>query len=85
MDLQLMAFMVIAGVILGCSLMVMLARDIVHSALFLAVAFSGIAALFILLEAEFLAAIQLMVYAGAVVVLMLFAIMLTKREVEEAI
>jgi NADH-quinone oxidoreductase subunit J len=85
MDLQLLAFAAIAGVILGCSLMVMLAREIVHSALFLAAAFSGIAALFILLEAEFLAAIQLMVYAGAVVVLMLFAIMLTKRESEEAV
>lgn len=82
MVFETIAFLVLSIIILGSSLMVMLSRDIVHSALFLAGAFAGVAALFILLESEFLAAVQLMVYAGAVVVLMLFAIMLTKREKE---
>ncbi|MEK6978245.1 MAG: NADH-quinone oxidoreductase subunit J [Candidatus Hydrothermarchaeota archaeon] len=82
MVFEMIAFLALSVIVLGSSLMVMLSRDIVHSALFLAGAFAGVAALFILLEAEFLAAIQLMVYAGAVVVLMLFAIMLTRREKE---
>jgi NADH-quinone oxidoreductase subunit J len=77
--MEIIAFGAIAALILLSSLFVVLSRDMVHSALSLALAFVGIAALFILLEAEFLAAIQVLIYAGAVVVLMLFAIMLTKR------
>lgn len=77
--METVAFGAIAALILLSSLLVVFSRDMVHSALSLALVFVGIAALFILLEAEFLAAIQVLIYAGAVVVLMLFAIMLTKR------
>lgn len=61
------------------SILVLETREIFHSALFLALMFVCVAGLFILLNAEFLAAIQILIYAGAVIVLILFAIMLTKR------
>lgn len=80
MNLELATFLSIAFIIIVSSILVIKAKEIVHSALFLALTFVGVAALFITLEAEFLAAIQVLIYAGAVVVLMLFAIMLTRRE-----
>lgn len=80
MNLELPAFLAIAFTIIASSILVIKVKEIVHSALFLALTFVGVAALFITLEAEFLAAIQVLIYAGAVVVLMLFAIMLTGRK-----
>jgi NADH-quinone oxidoreductase subunit J len=77
--MEIIAFGAVSALILVSSLLVVLSRDMVRAALSLALAFIGVASLFILLEAEFLAAIQIMIYAGAVVVLMLFAVMLTKR------
>lgn len=77
--METIAFAAVSALILLSCLSVVLARDMVRAALSLALAFVGVAALFILLEAEFLAAIQVLIYAGAVVVLMLFAVMLTKR------
>ncbi|MDH4122618.1 MAG: NADH-quinone oxidoreductase subunit J [Thermoplasmata archaeon] len=56
------------------------AKEITHSVVYIATAFLGIAAMFVLLNAEFLAIVQILVYVGAIVVLILFAIMLTKRE-----
>jgi len=56
------------------------AREITHSVIFLATGFLSIAALFVLLGAEFLMLVQILVYVGAIVVVILFAIMLTKRE-----
>lgn len=82
--MEIIAFGAVAALILLSSLLVVLSKDMVHSALSLALAFVGVAALFILLDAEFLAAIQVLIYAGAVVVLMLFAIMLTKRDRRKA-
>jgi len=79
-NLELAAFLFIAFTIIASSILVIKAKEIVHSALFLALTFVGVAALFLMLEAEFLAAIQVLIYAGAVVVLMLFAVMLTRRE-----
>ena len=65
------------GVIaIASALMVILSRNPVHSALFLIVAFFCLAGLFVLLGAHFLAAIQILVYAGAIMVLFLFVIML---------
>jgi NADH:ubiquinone oxidoreductase subunit 6 (subunit J) len=55
-------------------------KEVTHSVVFLATAFLSIAAMFILLNAEFIALVQILVYVGAIVVLILFAIMLTKRE-----
>lgn len=67
------------GIIL-CVLAMLRAREITHSVVYLAAAFLGIAGMFVLLAAEFLAIVQILVYVGAIVVLILFAIMLTKRE-----
>ncbi len=64
---------------LSSALMVILTRDIFRAALFLAATFLGVVALFILLFAEFLAAVQLIIYVGAISVVIIFAIMLTKN------
>lgn len=61
--------------------MVISARNIVHSAFYLAVTLLCSAMFFILLRAQYLAAVQILVYIGAVVVLILFALMLTKTAV----
>jgi NADH:ubiquinone oxidoreductase subunit 6 (subunit J) len=61
---------------------VVAARRVFHSALFLAVALTSTAAIYVLLSADFLAAVQILVYAGAIVILVLFAIMLTPQSVE---
>jgi NADH-quinone oxidoreductase subunit J len=69
----------IAVVVLGASLGVVLARNLFHSVLWLALALVGTAGLFVLLHAEFLAAVQVLLYAGGVVTIVVFAIMLTER------
>src|SRR5689334_16981942 len=70
------AFYTIAAFILGFAVMVVTTRDTVHSVLFLVLDFLFVAALYVLLGAEFLAAIQVLVYAGGIVVLYLFVVML---------
>jgi NADH-quinone oxidoreductase subunit J len=71
-------FSVIALVIVVAALFVVLARNVVHAALMLVVALAGSAALFIMLGAEFVAWTVVLVYIGAVVVLFLFGIMITR-------
>ena len=70
------AFYFIAACILGFAVLVVSTRDTVHSVLFLVLDFLFVAALYVLLGAEFLAAIQVLVYAGGIVVLYLFVVML---------
>jgi NADH-quinone oxidoreductase subunit J len=70
------AFYVFAAVIVASALMVIAARNPVHSVLFLILAFFNAAALFVLLGAEFLAMILVVVYVGAVAVLFLFVVMM---------
>ena len=70
------AFYVIAACILGFALLVISTKETVHSVLFLVLDFLFVAALYVLLGAEFLAAIQILVYAGGIVVLYLFVVML---------
>jgi NADH-quinone oxidoreductase subunit J len=74
-----LAFVILAAVMLVSALAVVLLRNIVHCALFLALSFLSVAGLYVLLNAEFLAAVQVLIYAGAVMILLLFAIMLTQR------
>jgi len=69
-------FVLAAVVVLGGAVGVIVARNPVHSALGLVASFFGIAVLFVDLDAHFLAAVQVIVYAGAIVVLFLFVIML---------
>lgn len=79
LDISSIAFYVIAIVLVGSSLAVVLLRNIVHSALFLALVFGAAAGVYVLLNAEFIAIVQILIYAGAVTILVLFAIMLTQN------
>ena len=77
------AFWGLALVLLASSLAVVLSRNLFHSILYLAVALVTTAGLFLNLGAEFLAAVQVLLYAGGVVTIVVFAIMLTERLVGE--
>ena len=81
---QAIAFYVLAAFILGFAVLVISTKDTVHSVLFLVLDFLFVAALYVLLGAPFLAAIQILVYAGGIVVLYLFVVMLVnlKRPAE---
>lgn len=76
-------FWIVSIVTIFSSIMVVQAKKLVHSAVYLAGALIGTAGLFILLKAEFIAWIQVLVYVGAVVTLILFTIMLTRKGEEE--
>ncbi|SFR00974.1 NADH-quinone oxidoreductase subunit J family protein [Desulfoscipio geothermicus] len=73
------AFYGLALTILGAATLVVFVRNIVHSVLFLAVTFVAMAGLFLLLDADFIAAVQVLVYAGAVCIMVVFGIMLIQR------
>jgi NADH-quinone oxidoreductase subunit J len=73
---QAIAFYTLAAFILAFAVMVVSTKDTVHSVLFLVLDFLFVAALYVLLGAPFLAAIQILVYAGGIVVLYLFVVML---------
>src|SRR5512144_710051 len=70
------AFYTLSAFILGFAVLVISTKETVHSVLFLVLDFLFVAALYVLLGAEFLAAIQVLVYAGGIVVLYLFVVML---------
>lgn len=73
---QTITFIVAAAIVLVGAIGVVSARNPVHSALFLVQTLMGVAMLFVVQEAHFLAAVQIIVYAGAIVILFLFVIML---------
>src|SRR5437667_11957708 len=73
---QAIAFYFIAACILGFAVLVVSTKDTVHSVLFLVLDFLFVAALYVMLGAQFLAVIQILVYAGGIVVLYLFVVML---------
>ena len=74
--MELFVFVVAAGIVLAGALGVIASKNPVHAALSLVATLFGIAVLFIAQDAQFLAAVQVIVYAGAIVVLFLFVIML---------
>ena len=76
------AFWVISVSTIVAAVAVVQLRDLFRAALFLIIAFLGVAGLFVLLRAEFLGAVQVLLYVGAVSVLIIFAILMT-RDVEE--
>ena len=79
MDLAVIIFWILASLILASAWAVVNGNDIVHSVVWLATVFLLTACLFILADAEFLAVIQVLVYVGAISVVIIFGIMLTKR------
>jgi NADH-quinone oxidoreductase subunit J len=78
MTIQHILFIVFGAVTLGAGLMVVTRRNVFHAALFLILSFFGVAGLYVLLEAPFLAGVQLFIYAGGIAILIIFAIMLTR-------
>ncbi len=78
MGMQIAFFLFSLIAVIG-ALLVVTTRRLFHSALALVLSFVGVAGLYILLEAEFLAAIQILIYVGAIALLILFAIMLTRH------
>jgi len=72
-------FWVIAVITLGSALMMVLDKNIFHSALYMIVTFLGVAGIYVLLQADFLAAVQVLVYGGAIAVFIVFGIMLIQR------
>ena len=77
---QIVSFGLLAVMVIGTALGVVLLPNIVHSAFLLAAVFLSISGIYILLNADFVAAAQILVYVGAVNVLILFAIMLVNKQ-----
>ncbi|MFE6837935.1 MULTISPECIES: NADH-quinone oxidoreductase subunit J [unclassified Streptomyces] len=75
------AFVLVGLATLGAALVTVTTRQLVHAALWLVVALGGIAVEYLLLTAEFIAWVQVLIYLGSVVVLLLFGLMLTKAPI----
>ncbi|MEW1694105.1 NADH-quinone oxidoreductase subunit J [Streptomyces sp. NPDC093249] len=75
------AFVLVGLVTLGAAVVTVTTRQLVHAALWLVVALGGLAVEYLLLTAEFIAWVQVLIYVGSVVVLLLFGLMLTKAPV----
>jgi NADH-quinone oxidoreductase subunit J len=83
MTLDIAAFWGLAAVLVGAGLAVVLSKNLFHSVLWLALALVATAGVFLTLDAEFLAAVQVLLYAGGVVTVVVFAIVVTERLVGE--
>jgi NADH-quinone oxidoreductase subunit J len=79
-----LTFMLAAVITLGSALMVVSARNILHAALWLVASLFGVAMLFALLQANFFAVVQVVVYIGAIAILVIFAVMLTRRVMQDS-
>lgn len=77
-------FLIVAVVTMLAALMVVTTPNLVHAALWLILTLFGVAATFILLQSPFLAVVQVVVYIGAIAILMIFAIMLTRRVMKDS-
>ena len=76
-------FWFLSALLIGSALAVVLTKNLFHSVLWLALALTGTAGIFLLLDAEFLAAVQLLLYAGGIVTVMVFAIVVTEKLIGE--
>lgn len=76
-------FYILAGVIVASALLVVTVRNLFHSALALALTMFGVSGVYLYLGWEFLAAVQVLIYVGAVTVLIIFGIMLTRRVMDD--
>jgi len=77
-------FLLSALLTLGGAIMVVVSKNLMHSCVYLLTSFLGVAGLYVTLSADFVAVTQLMVYVGGVVILMLFAVMLTRGTESDA-
>ena len=80
MDAGLVAFSFLVVLVLGGALGVVITRNVAHAALYLLMSLASVAGVFILLVAEFLALVQVLIYGGAITIVLLFALMLTRAE-----
>jgi NADH:ubiquinone oxidoreductase subunit 6 (subunit J) len=80
---EVVAFWALAIVLVGSALAVVLSKNLFHAVLWLALALTGTAGVFLVLDAEFLAAVQLLLYAGGIITIVVFAIVVTERLVGE--
>lgn len=74
-----LAFVVLAGITVGAALLVVLVPNILRAALFLGLSLFGVAGLYVLMNAPFLAAVQVMIYVGAITTMIILAIFLSHR------
>jgi NAD(P)H-quinone oxidoreductase subunit 6 len=79
MEIAAVIFYLVAALTVGSAAMVAFSRNIIYSAFSLLGAFAGVAGIYVFLGADFVAAIQLLIYVGGILVLILFAVMLTHR------
>ncbi len=82
---EVVGFWVLAITLIGSALGVVLTRNLFHSVLWLALGLISTAGIFLLLDAEFLAAVQVLLYAGGVITVVVFAIVVTEKLVGEKI
>ena len=73
------AFYILAAVTVGSAVLVVASKNLVHSVLILIITFLGVAGFYLMLGASFLAMVQILVYAGAVCIMVVFGIMLTQQ------
>ena len=76
-------FLVVAGLTLACAFLVVTVRNLIHAALWLVATLFGIAVIFVLLDAGFMATVQVVLYIGAIAILIVFAVMLTRRVMQD--
>lgn len=76
-------FLAVAAVTLVAAVMVVSARSLVHSALWLVLTLFGVAVLYVLLNAGFFAVAQVLIYIGAIAILFIFAVMLTRKVMQD--
>lgn len=79
MTLDVLGFWLLAIVLVGSALAVVTTKNLFHSVLWLALALTGTAGVFLVLNAEFLAGVQILLYAGGVVTVVVFAIVVTEK------
>ena len=85
MTLEVVVFWGLAVLLIGSALSVVLTKNLFHSVLWLALSLTATAGVFLALDAEFLAAVQLLLYAGGVITIVVFAIVVTERLVGDRI
>jgi NADH-quinone oxidoreductase subunit J len=83
MDASQVIFILSAALIIASAVMVVTTRNLIHAALWLISALFGVAVLFVLLEASFIAVVQVVVYIGAIAIMFIFAVMLTRKEMRD--
>src|SRR5215216_959058 len=78
-------FVALSALTLVAGIMVVTVKNIIHASLWLIASIFGVGALYLLMEAEFIAVVQVLVYVGAISILILFAIMLTRHVTGEGV